>query len=88
MQAVCLCAAFFCIPDVFPDKFKNALKWVSSYTMGIYFIHKLVGEFLSVIFMEAFEKGIIMCAFVFSISLMICWAVSLIPNKVLKQMVM
>lgn len=82
---VCLINIFFyCVSDVMPQILIPFVKRLSSYTMGIYFSHNLIGRILLKFFPQG--NGIIFSLIVFGGALIFCWGISKIPNKQIKNL--
>ncbi len=84
---------FFCIPfEMFPDFVKNSIKFVSQYTMAIYYIHRMVGSIIyntGIGTLVGMRNGSIHdCAIIFLVCFLVAWLISIIPNKIIKNAVL
>lgn len=72
-----------------PEYIKKAIKWLSGYTMGIYFLHWMVGRVLNVVWMRFFgvEKTLIETFVIFAVCLVGCIIIDKIPIKYSKMLV-
>ena len=67
------------------EKSRNILKYVTRYTLGIYCMHRLVGEILSMIRLEL--TGLIRCVIIYIIAFFISFIMCKLSSKYLKQLV-
>ena len=59
----------------------------SKYTMGIYFVHRMIGTILSVFNINVYINSAIFCVLIFLLSWSLCYLISKIPYKLAKAMV-
>lgn len=73
----------------YKDMFKNegkVISFITSYTLGIYCIHRLVARILSV-FLGVSEGKLYQCIIIYCASFMICWMLSKLPFKWIKNII-
>lgn len=80
----------FLIPfENLSEKIKRVIKFFTGYTLGIYCMHRLVGEF----FLRIFPKlgievnGFVLCIVIYIVSFIISYVMYRIPLKLIKQLV-
>ena len=81
---------FYIIPfEKMPDKMLKCIKWVAGYTMGIYFMHWIVGKCMNAVWMKFFgqEKTMIETFVIFIVCLIACFIIDKIPLKFTKMLV-
>lgn len=89
--ALGLIAAFHCLPfDRLPPGAVKAVQFLTRFTMGVYFVHILLGRLLEVLVFphvglrpQTFAAGVV----VFVLSWIFCYALSFIPGKWTKALV-
>ena len=87
---VLLFVGFYIIPfDKLPNKVTSVIKWLSGYTMGIYFMHWIVGRCMNAVWLRYFgvEKTLLETFVIFIACLIICVIIDLIPLKATKMLV-
>lgn len=81
---------FYIIPfEKIPEIIKKCIKWVAMYTMGIYFMHWIVGKCMNLVWMKCFgvEKTLTETFVIFIVCLIACYIVDKIPLKYTKMLV-
>ena len=70
-------------------KVTSVIKWLSGYTMGIYFMHWIVGRCMNAVWLRYFgvEKTLLETFVIFIACLIICVIIDLIPLKATKMLV-
>ena len=73
-----------------PERVRTAIVWASRYSMGVYFVHVYLGKLLEELVFphvglvpRSFAGG---CA-VFAVSFAVCWLVSLVPFRRVRELV-
>ena len=82
--ATLLFLSFYLIPfEKLPDSITKIIKWLASYTMGIYFIHWMVGKVCDALWMSKFgvQKTLLETFVIFVLCLIICVIIDKIPIK-------
>lgn len=81
---------FYCIPtEHIPQRIQKFINFISSYSMGIYCVHFLVGRFIKEIMDEhEIQRGAIVdVLIIYFCSFLIAFLISTIPNKWCKKLV-
>lgn len=87
MCSTILVIIFLYIPlRYLPNIAKKILLFLSCYSMGVYCIHILVGTMLSIIGMTL--PPFYFSVFIYLLSLLLCYTISIFPYKLLKNIVM
>ena len=71
------------------ERFRLIIKWVTSFTLGIYCLHYILGWYIEYLFVSwGLPTGtILICVPIYLISYLICYLISLIPCKYTKMLV-
>lgn len=81
--------SFYYLPfDILPNILKNMIKEVSKYTLGVYFVHRMIGTIIYSPRLQEYLRmrpgSICGCIVIFWISLVIVWIICKIPFKWIK----
>ena len=82
--------SFYCIPFAkVPSMIKSFIKVVSSYTMGVYFLHWMVGKVMNVFWLRFFgvEKTLAETFVIFIICMIGCFIIDRIPLRFTKMLI-
>lgn len=86
------CIVFCCVSLTkvrFNSVIEKLIRYVASYTMGVYFIQYLVGYIMAIIFIDFhYWNDIYRCVIVYIVSFVISVLISCVPNKSVKKLVM
>ncbi len=93
VRALLAVIMFYAFPfEKLPAKIKAMIHGVGSYTMAIYFMHRLVGTILYQTplndWLPLHPGSLLDCAIIFLVSLLIAWLLGKIPVKWVKASVM
>lgn len=89
--ATALAAVFRFMPfGKVPVRIRSFIVWASGYSMGVYFSHVYIGKLIEELVFSAI--GVVPRSFgggciVFAVSFVLCWLVSLIPNRHVRALV-
>lgn len=72
-----------------PQKLKNVLKFLTKYTLGIYCMHRIVAEFLKILFPKIGINidSFILCIITYIIGFFVSFLMCKIPTKFLRELV-
>lgn len=67
---------------------KDVINFMAKYSMGIYFVHWVVGDMINILWMKIFgiNNTFTECFVIYGVSFALCFLISLIPNKYIKAL--
>ena len=90
MISVIFVSIFYLLPfDQINDKISSIIYNLSRYSLGVYSVHLMIGKVINTILeRNGFDvDSLLLCIFIFGVSLFICYGISKFPYKWCKKIV-